>query len=307
MKSNLLQSLLFITFFTALMVLVSCKKDEEKTPPAITFKQGSKYTTDGEVIKVGHKLIFGIQANGNGANITNFTIKKILVDGSSITVMDTGMNAGNLDVEKVYYQNVEDEVEWTFTVMDKNRMSSQISLTVFKNPDSQFGGIYYYPSITMGYQYNTEFGHFLDPFTGRVYFEDSATLLQNDMHFLVYYIVDDDLPSPVFSSAGEMDNFSTEAKLFYPCIIDWQTRRYTKWDISVDDDPIPAEAYDQAFNDSLLIVSYDDVWGKKKFKWATNGRIIPFQTADGKFGLVKVLNAEHAENGKIEFSIKIQQ
>ena len=307
MKSNLLKSIVLIIATTSMILLESCNKEEEKTPPVINFKQGANYTLDGEEVMVGNKLLFGIQAQGNGANITNFTIKKLLVDGTSVTVMDTGLNAETLDVDKIYYQSIEEEVEWTFTVMDKNRLSSQISLTVYKDPDSQFGGIYYYPSITMGYQYNTEFGHFLDPFTGKVYFEDSATIMQNDMHFLVYYIVDDDLPSPVFSSPGEMDNFSTEAKLFYPCIIDWQTRKYTKWDISVDDDPIPAEAFDQAFNDSLLIVSYDDVWGKKKFKWATNGRVIPFQTANGKFGLVKVINAEHAENGKIEFSIKIQQ
>jgi hypothetical protein len=307
MKSYYLQSLLAVLVFSVLLALLSCSKDDEKIPPVINFKQGSKFTLDGDEVKVGNMLIFGIQARGNGVNITNFTIKKHLVDGTSVAVMDTGMNAESLDIEKVYYQNIEDEVEWTFTAMDKNRMSSQISLTVYKDPDSQFGGIYYYPSITMGYQYNSEYGHFLDPFTGKVYSEDSATILQNDMHFLVYYIEDEDLPSPVFSSPGEMDNFSTEAKLFYPCIIDWQTRRYTKWDISVDDDPIPAEAFDQAFNDSLLIVSFNEVWGKKKFKWATNGRVIPFRTITGKFGLVKVINAEHSENGKIEFAVKIQQ
>jgi hypothetical protein len=307
MKNNCLSTFLILTLISVLMIFISCNKEDEKNPPVINLKQGAEFTKDGAEVKIGYKLIFGIQAQGNDANITNFTIKKNLVDGTTITVMDTGLNAESLDIEKIFYQSIEDEVLWTFSVMDKNRLSSQSSITVFKDPDSQFGGIYYYPSITMGYQENTEFGHFLDPFTGKVYFEDSATLLQNDMHFLVYYIVDDDLPSPVFSSAGEMDNFSTEAKLFYPCIIDWQTRRFTKWDISVDDDPIPLEAFDQAFNDSLLIVSYDAVWGKKKFKWATNGRIIPFQTAGGKFGLVKVINAEHSEDGKIEFAVKIQQ
>jgi hypothetical protein len=307
MKGEFIRSFLMWILFSAWLGLLSCSEDEEKIPPAITFKQDSEYTSDGAVVEVGHKLIFGIQARASSANITNFTIKKVLTDGSVITVMDTGMNSGNLDLVKTFYQNIENEVEWTFTAMDKNRLSSQISLTVFKDPDSQFGGIYYYPSIKMGYQNNIEFGHFLDPFSGKVYFEDSATLFQQDMHFLVYYIVDDDLPSPVFSSSGEMDNFSTEAQTFYPSIVDWLTRRYTLWDISVDDDPIPAEDFDKAFNDSLLIVSYDEVRGKKKFKWATSGRVIPFKTATGKFGLVKVINAEHSEDGTVEFALKIQQ
>jgi hypothetical protein len=306
MKSNFIKPLFFITFLITMIVMVSCNKDEEKSPPSISFKMGSKYTFDGEVVMVGNQLIFGIQANAVDANITNFTIKKIQNDGSSVVVMDTALNAESLNIDKVFYQSVEDKVDWIFTVMDKNRLSSSISLTVFKDPNSEFGDIYYYPSITMGYQNNTEYGHFLNPFTGKVYFEDSATILQDEMHFLVYYIVDQDLPSPVFSSPGEMDNFSEEALLFYPYINDWQTRKFTHWDISVDDEPISAEAFDQADNDSLLIVSYHEVWGKKKFKWATNGRVIPFRTANGKFGLVKVINAEHTEVGKIEFALKIQ-
>ena len=306
MKSNPIKSLFFITFLLAMIVIASCNKDEEKSPPAISFKMGSKYTFDGEVVMVGSPLVFGIQATAKDANITNFTIKKILPDGSISVVMDTALNAPSIDVDKIFYQSIEEQVNWIFTVMDKNRLSASISLTVYKDPNSEFGNIYYYPSITMGYQYNTEYGHFLNPFTGKVYFEDSATILQDQMHFLVYYIVDQDLPSPVFSSPGEMDNFSEEALLFYPYINNWQTRKFTHWDISVDDVPISTEAFDQAENDSLLIVSYQEVWGKKKFKWATNGRVIPFKTANGKFGMVKVINAEHAESGKIEFAIKIQ-
>jgi hypothetical protein len=306
MKGNLIKSLFLVINLVATVIMVSCNKDEEKSPPSISFKMGSKYTYDGEVVMVGSPLIFGVQAAAKDANITNFTIKKILPDGSSFVVMDTALNAPSLDVDKVIYQSIEDQVNWVFTVMDKNRLSANISCTVFKDPDSEFGDIFYYPSITMGYQNNTKYGHFLNPFTGKVYFEDSATILQEEMHFLVYYIVDQDLPSPVFSSPGEMDNFSEEALLFYPYISDWQTRRFTHWDIRVDDVPISVEAFDQAENDSLLIVSYQEVWGKKKFKWATNDRVIPFKTANGKFGLVKVINAELTESGKIEFAIKIQ-
>lgn len=302
--SKIILAILPISLFFAMS---ACNKDDEKIPPSINFKQGSEFTQDNAVVMVGNKLAFGIQARGDGVNITNFTIKKMLVDGSSITVMDTGLNSESLDVEKIYYQNVEEEVEWTFTVMDKNRLSSQVSLTVFKDPASQFGGIYYYPLIKMGYQSNTEYGHFLDPFTGKVFFEDSATIFQSDMHFLVYFFEDNNLASPTFSSAGEMDNYSTEAMTFYPVIEDWQTRPYTLWDISVEDDPIPAEVFDQAFNDSLLMVSFDEVWGKKKFKWATNNQVIPFKTYNGKLGLVKVISAGTSETGTIEFALKIQQ
>jgi hypothetical protein len=287
--------------------LLSCTKDDVKIPPTINFKQGGEFTQDSAVVMVGGKLVFGIQARGNGANITNFTIKKVMTAGNSVTVMDTGTNSENLEIDKIFYQGIEDEVEWTFTVMDKNRLSSQISLTVLKDPNSQFGGIYYYPGLKMGFQGNTGCGHFLDPFTGKVYFEDSATLLQSSIHFLVYFFEDNNEPSSTFSSSGEMDNYSNEALDFYPIIASWQTRNFTLWDISVEDDPIPADIFDEAFNDSLLIVSYDEVWGKKKFKWAQPNQVIPFKTANGKLGLVKVVDPGTTETGIIEFDLKIQQ
>ncbi len=124
---------------------------------------------------------------------------------------------------------------------------------------------------------------------------------------LVYYVVDEDQPSPVFSSPGEMDYYSVEAKEFYPSIINWTTRNYTLWDISVEDDPVSVEAFEACHNDSLLIVSYDEAWGKKKFKWADAGEVIPFITQSGKKGLIKVNTAEHSNNGIINFDIKIQQ
>jgi hypothetical protein len=298
----------FLVFISSVVVfLVSCKKDDDnKLPPSISLKAGQEYTPDGSVVMVGRSLHFGIQARANGGNLTNLTINKHLPGGEVIPVMDTGMNTQYLDINKTFYQNVEDTALWVFSIMDRNRLTSQESLTIYRDPQSVWGGIIHHPEIIMGYQENAEFGQFLDPYSGRVFFEDSAAFFQENLEILVYYIVDEELPSPVFSSPGEMDNFSIEAKTFYPGIIQWQTRKYTLWDISVDDDPVSEEAFEMAKNDSLLIVSYDEIWGKKKFKWATNGRVIPFQTQAGKRGLIRVVDAEYDAGGKIAFELKIQ-
>jgi hypothetical protein len=298
------QHLIFI--FLIAFSFNSCTQDEQKLPPAISFKIGDQYTKNNAVVMVGHELRFGIQARGTSSNITNFTIKKVLDNNTVITVMDTGLNSISLDVDEIFYQNVEEKVTWQFTVMDRNRMSAQISLVVYKDSNSKFGGIYYYPSIKIGYQNNTLYNHFFNPISGISYSNDSATAHQDQIDMLCYY-VDDGTPSPVFSSPGEIDNGSVEAEIFYPFIKNWSIRKYTKWDISVDDAPILGSTFDNAHNDSLLIVAYHDVWGKKKFKWATTGKVIPFLTKGGKKGLVKVINAETNESGSIEFAIKIQQ
>jgi len=298
----ILLALLTVYFFNG------CKKnDDEKLPPAINFKAGSAYTQNNDTVAVGHKLYFGIQARGTSENITNFTIKKVLENGTVITVMDTGLNAISMDIDKVFYQNVEDKATWVFSVMDRNRLTAQISMVIYKDPNSAYGGIYYYPSIKLGYQNNTVYGHFLDLSTGVVYFEDSASVHQNLVGALSYYNTAD---GPVLSSPGEMDNFGTDVQVCYPLIVNWTTRNYTKWDISLDNGtntPLTIADFDAAQNDSLIIIGYHDVWGKKKFKYATAGKIIPFITTDGKKGLVKVISAASADTGSMEIAVKIQQ
>ncbi len=302
---------IFGLFFILIFFIIGCKKkSDDNLPPAINFKVGNEYTHNNDTVAVGHRLYFGIQARGTSENITNFTIKKTLENGTVVTMMDTGLNSLILDVNKVFYQNVENRAVWTFTVMDRNRMMAQISMVVYKDPNSAYGGIYYYPSITLGYQNNTLYGHFLNPSTGTVYTADSATTHCNMIDVLTYFILSDNLPSPVLSSPGEMDNSSTEAQTYYPYIANWQPRNYTLWDISFDNGnnaPLTAADFNAAQNDSLLIVAYHPIWGKKKFKWATVGKIIPFITGGGKLGLIHVLRADSVDTGIMQIAVKIQQ
>lgn len=300
----------FSLIFIIIVLFSACKKEEKFYPPVIDFKTGSLYTVNGDTTAVGHSLYFGITARGNGSDLTNFTIKKYLANGQVVTMMDTAIYTGYLDVDKVFFQNVEEVATWKFTVMDRNRLSSEISLTVFKDPNSTYGGIYYFPSLTLGFQNNTVYGHYLNPFTGTTYKSDSADAHFDDIDVLCYFKNDDVPPSAVLSSPGEMDNFSTDAQTLYPQIVNWTTRHYTLWDISLDNGnstPLTATDFDAAQNDSLLIVSFHEIWGKKKFKYATAGKIIPFKTASGKLGLIKIISADENDSGKIEFALKIQQ
>ena len=298
------------TFLPFLLILVvtffvfSCKKDENPSPPTISLKTEFPFTPDKSVIAVGHPITFGILAGSADANITNLVVKKMMPDGSSKVMFDTGMNTAVLDISKIFYQSIEEEAQWTFQVMDKNRQFATTSLTIYKDPNSSWGGIFEFPSLTMGYQGNTEFGQFLDPSSGKIYFTDTATMNQSIIQVITYFNVDDNLPSPTFSSAGELGGGITD---YYPAISQWTQKNYTKWDISVDSDPVDPVAYANCHNDSLLTLAYDDVWGKRKFKWADPGDVIPFLTATGKKGMIQVISADHDPTGKITFSLKIQQ
>ncbi|MBN1198174.1 MAG: hypothetical protein JXA23_02395 [Bacteroidales bacterium] len=294
----------WILLLSVALGYVSCEKSQETPPPAIFLMTGSEYTPNNAVTPIGGSLRFGIIATGEEVNLTNLVIKKVMPDGSSIAVFDSGMNTPGISISKTFFQSVEDTAQWVFQVMDRSRKFATTSLTLFKDPNSTWGGIWEHPLITLGYQQNTTNGQFLDPASGTVYSTDSAALFQELIDIVVYYFVDEELPSPTFSSPGESGG-GIEA--WYPSIATWSTKRYTKYDISVDANPIPVEAFEACHNDSLLILSYDDVWGKRKFKWADPGDVIPFLTAGGKKGLIRILTADHDPTGSLSFSVKIQQ
>ncbi len=301
---NKLKTTLIFLAMAGMLFNAGCKKDKESVPPVISISSGNDYTPGNSVIPVGGKIHFGITASGADANITNLVIKKIMPDGSVKVVLDSGMNSMGFHVNETFYQNVEDTARWTFQVMDKNRQFATTATTLYKDPNSSWGGIFEFSKITMGYQGNTTIGQFLVPSTGKVLLADSASIDPAVIDIVTYYFDDPDGPSPTFSSPGELGG---GISAYYPVIDTWTVKNYTKWDISVDTDSIPTLAFNGCHNDSLLIVGYNDVWGKRKFKWADPGDIIPFMTNKGKKGMIRVITADHVATGKIEFSLKIQQ
>lgn len=296
--------LLFCTVF-----FPNCKPDPEQKPPTISLIFDNGFTSNGDTLEIGKPLRFKVKVEGIDANITNFTIKK-LYSGTTKTVLDSGLNSSGFTTSLTFYQGVEDRVEWQFSVMDRDRYEAKTSIVLYKDPNSQFGGIYEYENIRLGYQTNSTYGHFFLPSMNQVFFEDTASMNQSAVDVLVYFNYSEDngilLPSPTFSSPGEDANcVGLLYDEYYPFICAWSTKNYTKWDIRADNG-VTEQLYSNAHNDSLLIVSYDDVWGKKKYKWAVAGTIIPFQTAAGKKGIVKVNDADTIDGGSINFSMKIQ-
>ena len=300
---------LIIVFCTATLFFISCKDDPDPRFPTLNLVFDPGYTHSGDTVAIGMPIRFKVQAEGLDANLTNFVIKKIY-GGIEKTVLDSGLNSSGFTADFTFYQSIEEQVEWKLTVMDRNRNEASQSIIVNKDPNSQFGGIYEFKNIRMGYQSNSSYGHFFLPTLSKVLFIDSAALYQDLVDILVYFNFREDngvmLPSPTFSSPGEEPSATGELyDTYYPALTGWTTRNYTKYDISTDNG-VTAELFNQAHNDSLLIVTYDDVWGKKKYKWAVAGTYIPIQTAAGKKGIIWVQEADLEETGTILFSLKLQ-
>lgn len=122
-----------ILLFT--LTIVSCEKTKETLPPAIYLLTGIDYTPDRAIIPTGGSLHFGIVATGEGENLTNLVIKKMMPDGSSKVVFDSEMNTTGFSVSKTFFQSVEDTTQWVFQVMDKNRQFATTSLPLDQRPE----------------------------------------------------------------------------------------------------------------------------------------------------------------------------
>jgi hypothetical protein len=88
----------------------------------------------------------------------------------------------------------------------------------------------------------------------------------------------------------------------------WGVRNQTLYDYYTSDNNLVTVAkFDEAANDSLLVNAYrpGSVSGQSKF--AFTGKVVPFRTADGKYGLIKVIHADETPSGEMEIAIKIQK
>jgi len=264
--------------------------------PSLYFKSGASFTPEGSEVAFNDPMTFGLVADGGGANISMLKVT-VESEAGNRTMLDSGTNIAVLDWTRVFSKGDGWNELWTFTVMNRDREQASISLRITKDSASSYGAITSYPSIILGTQNNTAIRNFFDPVNGLIYFPSEVTAgLEGTIDIAGYYDASD---SYTMFSPG-----CAESELYYPVFSSWSVRNYTAWDIHT---VVPPEAFDQATNDSLLVASYDEVYGKKKYKFIAAGTVIPFKTASGKKGMVKVINTTGNETGTIELAIKIQK
>lgn len=293
-------------FFLAAMllaVLTSCKNDEDNTtPPVLQLQLGGAYVSDSAVLAINDTVFFGIHAEGISSNLTYFKVDVVSDDGTT-TIYDEGMNCKTYDAEKVFFKGIPDEETFVITVMDYNRNTISASFTVFRDTLSGFGPISHFSNLVLGYQNNSSVGHYLDPKTGAIYNDATVSGHEADVDVIVYYYLSSGSPSPTLVCPAQ-----TDAQAQYPAVTGWAVQNATLYDYHTSDyDLISAAQFDACNDDSLLIAAYNPTYVNQKCKFALTGKIIPFLTAGGKKGLIKVSAADQTDTGTMTLEIKIQQ
>ncbi|NTW26089.1 MAG: hypothetical protein HGA37_15430 [Lentimicrobium sp.] len=271
---------------------------------SLILKTGVTYTVNQAIIPVGGTIRIGVLASGSGSPLTYIRIERI-TGSDTLTQLDRGIYYGSegLDADYTFAKDTAALEIWRIMVMNADRDTAMKTLTVLRGEGYDYGGINYFQSVTLSYQNSSTAGHFLDADKGLVYNTANVAGKENEIDILAYYYVTSGLSSPTLTCPGY-----TSAIGYYPELAGWSSKNNTLYDYnSSDNDLVNPLDFDAATNDSLLITAYkpDKVSGNCKYCYT--GKVIPFKTQAGKYGLLKVISADETETGIIEFAIKIQK
>lgn len=300
-----------IIIFLGLILLYSsgCKKDDEANlKPTITLKTGGDYTQNNQGVPAGGKLKFGIKATNGGAIITYLKIQRI-ADGKIVTEKDQGLYIKD-SLETNFSPNKSSAAQeiWRFLVMNSDRDSATTTLTVNLAAGAAYGEINHYASLKIGMQTNTIYPNYLDLHTGELYTKTNVTGHEEDIDLVGFVYTTSGVLSPTLCCPGYTGSSSVTGADRYPEIESWAVKRLIGYDYySSDNNLVKAEEFDLAKSDSLLVTSFKPEKVSGLCKFCNTGKIIPFKTEDGKYGLVKVLHADLTTDGYMELEIKIQK
>lgn len=296
------QKILLGLMTLSILVLSCTNKDDSGPLPEIRFKTQSTYTRDGDSVKMGAALKFGLIVNGNGEKITNLVIKSFS-NGIVTCRVDKGYYTNLLEESFNFNMTSEYDEVWTFTAMNQNRDLVTKTLTIYNGGPAEYKPIISFDTIRMGYQNNAMYGQFLDASRGIVYSETTVLGHEADIDLLVYYFTGSN-SYPGVSCPGYVS-----ATSYYPGILTWATKNETLYDYNTsDNDLINPELFDASQNDSLLIHAFNSSKTSGLCKYAYTGKIIPFKTKAGKYGMIKIHHADDNDltDGTFTLALKIQ-
>jgi hypothetical protein len=290
-----------VIFLILGLYISGCVSEEPETNPFIIMKIGNGLITDGSTVSPGGTMKFGISATGGGGTITNLVVKRN-GDGVIVTEMDRGIyiTSGGLDTVLTFTRGYATTEKWTFFIMNSYRDTASVSLTVLKGSGSAYGEINYYPSVTLGYQSNTFYPQYLDVNTGVSYTSATVTGNESLIDLVMLWHINN---YPTLSCPGYGATQS-----YYALFSSWTAKNMTTYDYyTSDNNLITTDQFDAAKNDSLLTLGYKPGNVSGFSKYAYTGKVVPFKTSEGKYGLVKIINAGENADGAAEIAVKIQK
>ncbi len=295
-----------IFLFSMLISVYACKKDSDKKPPQLQLVAGNGYIADSVIVSIGFPYKIGLNATKGDAAITNLVVTLTTENGME-TALDSGMYSNDFRFSRAISYGASKFEKWSFMIHDKNGKSATTSITILKDINSAFGPITFYPSVTFAAQGDLFQNSFFSIANGIGFTQQNAAANQSDINIITYF-GDKLSPSTEFTLSSPGDN---DVASIYPMITNWAIpRNETRY--KTDSLSISRDAFNAAYNDSLIITNYTSATvGKRKFKIVRAGYVIPFQVtigpAAGKRGLIRIISMQNGLTGHIVADVKVQK
>ncbi len=297
-----------LSYFSLLLFLsivgISCSKEETRHNASLLLKTGASYTTNNEEVKLGGSIRIGVLASGAGSPLTYLRIERV-TGNDTVVQIDRGIYIGNegMDEDFIFSKDTSALEEWRVIVMNADRDTAVRSLTVFRGSGSAWGPINSYDNIEISLQDNPTSNWFVDLDSGLTYTSASVAGKEQDIDIMAYFYFTFGLPSPSLTCPGY-----TAAVGYYPDISSWVVKNNTLFDyLSSDNNLVSVEQFDMAVNDSLLVTAYQPSKVSGNCKYCYTDKVIPFRNSAGKYGLIRVKQADLSSEGIMKISVKIQK
>ncbi|HNW70486.1 MAG TPA: hypothetical protein PKI01_08800 [Bacteroidales bacterium] len=290
---------ILLGFITIIVIcfLSSCKKNETEAP-TIYLETADGFIFKDTVLAAGTNYNVKLVAEMGDANITNIVIKNTH-DGEPISYFDTGVNNEKIVISKILTKNVFESETWTFMAIDKNGKNASVSFTVKMDTASVYHDVLIFDGRVLGAQNCPSAGSFMSVRSGHIWFQADAFDMQDSIELLYYYDPAGD-NNTIASPGANIDAtiYSSATSPIY-----WAVRNETRFFKTT----YTTADFNNIQNDSLLLVAYDEINGKRKAKNLVAGDVYSFKTTHAKYGMFAVESVTGADSGTIQFSLRIQK
>lgn len=167
-------------------MLCNCKKDDELHKTSLLLKTGVAYTSNGSAVKLGGVIRIGVMASGAGAPLTYLRIEKISGNDTVIQV-DKGIfiESEGLNEDFTFSKDTASKEMWHIMVMNSDRDTASVVLTINKAAGSAWRPIKYFENIELSFQDHPSKKWYLDADEGIIYDQTSVNQHEKEIDIMV--------------------------------------------------------------------------------------------------------------------------
>ena len=145
-------SIFLLLLLFGLLTFTECKK-ESNEPQIELISENGLFFSD-TIADPGQHFSIRLKGNSGSAPATNFRIV-VEANGTTGTVLDSGIYAEDFDILKSFYFGGSDIEKWSFYVKNKNGDVVSSSIFIRRNPNALYGPIIEYPNLVLKMQSNS--------------------------------------------------------------------------------------------------------------------------------------------------------